>query len=42
MLYSETVLGKLMNSYKLKIIRTPFKFKRIRCDGKCERLDISL
>ena len=41
-LHSETVLGNLMNSYKLKIIRIPFKFKRIRCDGKCARLDISL
>ena len=38
-LHSETVLGQLMDSFKLKIIRVPFIFKRIRCNGKCAPYD---
>jgi hypothetical protein len=32
-LHSETVIGELMDLFKLSIIRIPFKFSRIRCNG---------
>jgi len=34
-LHSETILGELMNN-NLKIIRIPFIFLRVRCDGKID------
>jgi len=41
-LHSETVLGKLMNKHKLIIKRIPFRFRRIRCDGKIAPSDKSV
>lgn len=41
-LHSETVLGEIMNSYKLNFIRIPFNFKRIRSNGLCDPKDNNL
>uniref|UniRef100_A0A6C0HSD7 Glycosyltransferase n=1 Tax=viral metagenome TaxID=1070528 RepID=A0A6C0HSD7_9ZZZZ len=41
-LHSERVLGELMNNYDLKIIRVPFIFLRVRCNGSCEDKDKEL
>jgi len=38
-LHSETVLGQLINSFKLNVIKIPFILKRIRCNGKCHTFD---
>lgn len=35
-LHSETILGKIMNHYKLNIIKIPFFFSRVRFNGYCE------
>jgi len=35
-LHSETIIGQLMNQYKINVIRIDFRFLRVRCDGKAE------
>ena len=36
-LHSETILGLLMKHYQLQIVRIPFRFLRVRCDGRKEK-----
>jgi len=35
-LHSETVLGRLMTEYSFNVIRIPFTFLRVRCNGETE------
>lgn len=37
-LHSETIIGQIMETYKLQIIRIPFRFLRVRTDGRKEQL----
>jgi hypothetical protein len=32
-LHSETILGMVINSNNIKVLRIPFKFSRVRCNG---------
>jgi hypothetical protein len=38
-LHSETIIGKIINDYKINVTRINFRFLRVRCDGKAERID---
>ncbi len=33
-LHSETVIGQIISAHHIKAIRIPFRFSRIRCDGR--------
>lgn len=37
-LHSETIIGSIMQNYKLQIIRIAFRFLRVRIDGRKENL----
>jgi len=39
-LHSETVLGQLISMYNITVVRIPFRFSRVRCNG--EHVDIFL
>jgi hypothetical protein len=41
-LHSETVLAEIMHANKIKMIRIPFLFQRIRCDGSTPDINLRL
>ena len=41
-LHSETIIGQLMNECKINVIRIDFRFLRVRCDGKAEKIDFRI
>jgi hypothetical protein len=41
-LHSETIIGEIIKNNKINIIRVPFNFTRVRCNGKIDKRDLSL
>ena len=35
-LHAETILGQVIHNSNIKVVRIPFRFSRVRCDGKIQ------